>query len=108
MVNVTSKAIAALNRVKDETLENADAAIRLSVKGGGCSGLTYVLDWDTKPWNSDDKTFIVGGLMFYVDSKSALFLNGVTLDYSGGLNGKGFEFHNPKATQTCGCGMSFK
>ena len=75
-------------------------------RGGGCSGLTYVLDIVDGP-KENDKTLKEHGLTLYVDRKSYVFLAGTTLEYSGGLNGKGFVFNNPNAKTTCGCGTSF-
>ncbi len=83
-----------------------DANLRVGVKGGGCSGLTYVLDLVDQP-RDDDKMIEEHGLKLYVDRKSYVFLAGTILEYSGGLNGKGFVFNNPNAKTTCGCGTSF-
>ncbi len=80
--------------------------LRVGVKGGGCSGLTYMLDLVEEP-KDDDKVIRDHGLELYVDRKSYVFLAGTTLEYSGGLNGKGFVFNNPNAKTTCGCGTSF-
>ena len=80
--------------------------VRVGVKGGGCSGLTYVLDLVDEP-GEDDKVLEEHGLKLFVDRKSYIFLAGTTLEYSGGLNGKGFVFNNPNAKTTCGCGTSF-
>ena len=80
--------------------------IRVGVKGGGCSGLTYVLSLDNES-RPEDKVIEENGVRIFVDKKSYIFLAGTTLDYSDGLNGKGFEFHNPQAKTTCGCGTSF-
>lgn len=80
--------------------------IRVGVKGGGCSGLMYDLEFDNKQQDSD-KEFEDNGMKVVVDKKSYLYLVGTTLDYSGGLNGKGFVFVNPNANRTCGCGESF-
>ena len=82
------------------------ANIRVGVKGGGCSGLTYVLDLVDEP-GDNDKVIEEHGLQLYVDKKSYVFLAGTQLEYSGGLNGKGFVFNNPNAKTTCGCGTSF-
>lgn len=84
----------------------AEARLRVSVKGGGCSGLTYVLDIVDEP-SEGDKVLEEHGLQLLVDRKSYVFLAGTTLEYSGGLNGKGFVFNNPNAKTTCGCGTSF-
>ena len=80
--------------------------LRVGVKGGGCSGLTYILDLVDEP-REDDKLLEEHGLRLYVDRKSYIFLAGTILEYSGGLNGKGFVFNNPNAKTTCGCGTSF-
>lgn len=80
--------------------------IRVGVKGGGCSGLMYELDFDNQ-LDADDKEFEDNGIKVVVDKKSFLYLVGTTLDFSGGLNGKGFVFVNPNADRTCGCGESF-
>ena len=84
----------------------ADANLRVGVKGGGCSGLTYVLDIVEGP-NEGDKVIEGHGLKLFIDRKSYVFLAGTVLEYSGGLNGKGFVFNNPNAKTTCGCGTSF-
>ena len=81
-------------------------SIRVGVKSGVCSGLSYDLKFD-KIASSDDKVFQDNGVKIIVDNKSFLYLIGTTLEYSGGLNGKGFVFNNPNANRTCGCGESF-
>jgi iron-sulfur cluster assembly protein len=83
-----------------------DAFIRVGVKGGGCSGLMYDLKFDTEI-KEEDKIFEDNGVKVVVDKKSFLYLVGTELDYTGGLNGKGFVFKNPNADRTCGCGESF-
>ena len=80
--------------------------IRVGIKGGGCSGLMYELIFDNI-LNEGDKEFTNNDIKVVVDKKSYLYLIGTTLDYSGGLNGKGFVFINPNADRTCGCGESF-
>ncbi|TNJ44159.1 iron-sulfur cluster assembly accessory protein [Tamlana fucoidanivorans] len=80
--------------------------IRVGVKSGGCSGLSYDLKFD-KDQQADDKVFEDNGIKIIVDKKSFLYLVGTTLEYSGGLNGTGFVFNNPNANRTCGCGESF-
>jgi iron-sulfur cluster assembly protein len=80
--------------------------IRVGVEGGGCSGLMYQLTFDNQI-NENDKSFENNGVQVVVDKKSFLYLVGTTLDFSGGLNGKGFVFSNPNAGRTCGCGESF-
>lgn len=80
--------------------------IRVGVQGGGCSGLMYQLEFDNEE-REGDKAFEDNGIKIVVDKKSFLYLIGTTLDFSGGLNGKGFVFVNPNADRTCGCGESF-
>ncbi|MFT6746451.1 MAG: iron-sulfur cluster assembly protein [Glaciecola sp.] len=84
----------------------ADSFIRVGVKSGGCSGLSYELDFDTE-LKENDKVFEDNGVKVVVEKKSMLYLVGTTLDFQGGLNGKGFSFVNPNASRTCGCGESF-
>jgi len=80
--------------------------VRVGVKSGGCSGLSYDLTFDNKQ-EENDKIFEENEVKIIVDKKSFLYLVGTTLEYSGGLNGKGFVFNNPNANRTCGCGESF-
>tara|TARA_B100001564_G_scaffold356419_1_gene370558 strand:+ start:234 stop:563 length:330 start_codon:yes stop_codon:yes gene_type:complete len=80
--------------------------VRVGVKSGGCSGLSYDLKFD-KTQKETDKVFESNGVKIIVDTKSFLYLIGTTLEYSGGLNGTGFVFKNPNANRTCGCGESF-
>lgn len=80
--------------------------IRVGVKSGGCSGLEYVLKFDSERSDSD-QVFEDNGIKIIIEKKSILYLAGTTLEYSGGLNGKGFIFNNPNANRTCGCGESF-
>ncbi len=107
------KMITVTDRAKEKALElmqkdnkTGSAFIRVGVEGGGCSGLTYKLEFDTvqKP---EDKVFEDKGIKIVCDKKSFLYLIGTELDFSDGLNGKGFLFQNPNASRTCGCGESF-
>jgi iron-sulfur cluster assembly protein len=84
----------------------ADSFIRVGVEGGGCSGLSYKLEFDNQ-MKAGDQVFEDKGMKIVVDKKSFLYLIGTELDYTGGLNGKGFVFNNPNASRTCGCGESF-
>lgn len=90
------------------TRENrpADTFIRVGVDGGGCSGLSYKLEFDNN-LKDGDQMFEDKGIKVVVDRKSFLYLVGTELEYTGGLNGKGFVFNNPNASRTCGCGESF-
>ncbi|MAX81832.1 MAG: iron-sulfur cluster assembly accessory protein [Crocinitomicaceae bacterium] len=106
MIKVSDNAKEEVARLMGEDKIAQDAFIRVGVKGGGCSGLSYQMDFDTN-LNEDDKVFEDQGVKIVVDKKSFLYLVGTTLDYAGGLNGKGFSFINPNASRTCGCGESF-
>lgn len=106
MIHVSDTAKAQVAKLKGDQEVAADAFIRVGVKGGGCSGLTYQLDFDTIQ-KEDDKVFQDNEVTIVVDKKSFLYLVGTTLEYSGGLNGNGFSFVNPNASRTCGCGESF-
>ena len=96
----------ALKLFSESNLDPTTSFIRVGVKGGGCSGLSYVLDFDSeiKP---GDQEFEDRGVKIVCDKKSLLYLLGTELDHSDGLNGKGFEFRNPNAQRVCGCGESF-
>jgi len=105
-IMLTNKAIEQLKKLKTDNNIPENHGLRLGVKGGGCSGLTYVLAFDEKPKESD-KIMEVEGVTVFVDPKSLFYLSGTVLDFSDGLNGKGFVFNNPQAAKTCGCGNSF-
>ena len=92
--------------MKDDGFNPVQDFVRVGVKRGGCSGLSYELKFDSNQFN-EDRLFEDNGVKILVDKKSLLYLVGTTLDYSGGLNGKGFVFKNPNANRTCGCGESF-
>lgn len=95
----------AISLIKEEN-KPSDTFIRVGVDGGGCSGLMYNLTFDNV-LKEGDQLFEDNGIKVVVDRKSFLYLVGTELDYSGGLNGKGFTFKNPNASRTCGCGESF-
>ena len=105
MIEVSEKAAEVL-RQQMEKENRPNAIVRLAVKGGGCSGLTYDLSFEEAP-KEYDKFFESQGLKMVVDKKSYLFLNGTTLDYTSNLMGSGFQFKNPNAKKSCGCGTSF-
>lgn len=92
--------------MQDDDFDPQNDFVRVGVKSGGCSGLSYELKFD-KENQQDDKVFEDNGIKIIIDKKSFLYLVGTTLEYSGGLNGTGFVFNNPNATRTCGCGESF-
>ena len=92
--------------MQDEGFDTSRDYVRVGVKSGGCSGLSYELSFDSDAGDAD-KIFEDNNIRIIVDKKSFLYLVGTTLEYSGGLNGKGFVFNNPNAERTCGCGESF-
>lgn len=107
MINVSETAKRKVESLMQEDGFNPKTDfVRVGVKSGGCSGLSYELKFDTTQTDSD-KVFEDNGIKIIVDQKSFLYLIGTTLDYSGGLNGNGFVFKNPNANRTCGCGESF-
>jgi iron-sulfur cluster assembly protein len=95
-----------INLMTEEGFDASKDFVRVGVKSGGCSGLSYELKFDDKPGEAD-KVFEDNSVRIIVDKKSFLYLVGTILEYSGGLNGKGFVFNNPNAQRTCGCGESF-
>jgi iron-sulfur cluster assembly protein len=105
MITVSNNAKEKLLSLMSKHAEQKDY-VRVGVKSGGCSGLSYNLDFDSKMLEND-KLFEHNEIKLLVDKKSYLYLIGTTLNYSGGLNGKGFVFENPNASRTCGCGESF-
>ena len=96
----------AIQLMTEDGFQPFEDFIRVGVKSGGCSGLEYVLKFDKEKTDAD-QIFEDNGIKIIVDKKSILYLAGTTLEYSGGLNGKGFVFNNPNANRTCGCGESF-
>lgn len=108
MISISEKAlIHLLELMKNEGITTETHHLRVGVKGGGCSGLSYVMDFDDKIEESDELVNFLCGLKVAIDKKSVLYLFGTELNYSDGLNGKGFEWVNPNASRTCGCGESF-
>ncbi len=95
-----------ISLLQEEGKDIASSYIRVGVASGGCSGLSYKMDFVDEP-QEGDKQFEDKEVRILVDKKSLLYLIGTTLEYSGGLNGKGFAFNNPNASRTCGCGESF-
>ncbi|MEK7250395.1 MAG: iron-sulfur cluster assembly accessory protein [Bacteroidota bacterium] len=105
-ITLTEKAANQVRKLKAENRIPDEHGLRLGVKGGGCSGMTYVLAFDESP-KENDRILEQFGIQVFVDPKSLFFLSGTVLDFSDGLNGKGFVFNNPQATKSCGCGQSF-
>ncbi|MFK8287844.1 HesB/IscA family protein [Capnocytophaga canimorsus] len=107
MIQVSEQAKKKLiSLMEDDNFDPTTDFVRVGVKSGGCSGLSYELKFD-KTTDTDDKIFENNGIRIAVNKKSFLYLVGTILEYSGGLNGKGFVFNNPNANRTCGCGESF-
>lgn len=105
-IHLTEKAARQIQQVKQENGIPGEHALRIGVKGGGCSGLSYVLGFDAEA-KQNDIVFTLHGVTILVDPKSLFYLSGTILDFQDGLNGKGFVFSNPNAHRTCGCGSSF-
>jgi len=102
-ITITEKASKQVKYLISELSD--DIGLRLAVKGGGCSGLSYDLDFTAGEAN--DTIFDYDGYKVFMDAKSMIYLKGMSLDFQDGLQGKGFQFINPNATSTCGCGESF-
>ncbi|HMT11563.1 MAG TPA: iron-sulfur cluster assembly accessory protein [Ignavibacteria bacterium] len=105
-IALTEKAIGEVKKIMAENSIPSDYVLRIGVKGGGCSGLSYTLGFDAE-LRPADKVLEFDSVKVAVDWKSILYLTGTTVDYTDGLNGKGFVFNNPSAKKTCGCGSSF-
>ena len=106
MIQISKNAAEHIHYLKDKESIPKEKALRISIKEGGCSGFSYKLDFDEKKAPAD-KLFKSNGIPLVIEGKSLLYIMGMTLDYEGGLNGKGFIFSNPNAKDTCGCGVSF-
>ena len=108
-ISISKRAADHINEIRKEKDIPDEAVLRVSVVSGGCSGLTYELDFDTEISNSGDKEkfFEDNGIKLVVDMRSFLYLSGTELDFTDGLQGEGFHFHNPNASRTCSCGESF-
>lgn len=105
-LTITDKAVE-FARQKLATRGTPDAAIRLGIKGGGCSGFSYVIQFEDEPPRERDRVFDAGGVRFIVDKKSLVYLAGSALDYERTLMFQGFKFRNPNEASSCGCGHSF-
>lgn len=107
-ISISDRAIKRIDEIRTEQNVPKDAFLKVGVVSGGCSGLTYDLDFDSnvEP-QENDKVFELNGMRVLVDMRSFLYLAGTELDYTDGLEGEGFHFHNPNASRTCSCGESF-
>ncbi|RYF97140.1 MAG: iron-sulfur cluster assembly accessory protein [Chitinophagaceae bacterium] len=106
MITITDKAKGKIEELMSNSQLDTTYFLRVSVKGGGCSGLSYNLDFDNEE-QKGDQFFEDHGIRVALDMKSFLYLAGTELDFTDGLNGKGFNFNNPNASRSCGCGESF-
>ena len=106
-VTITEKAAAEMQRVITEQKLPEETMLRVGVRGGGCSGFDYQLGFDNKTDSENDFITEQHGIMVAIDKKSAMFLDGTTVDFHDGIEKRGFTFDNPNATKTCGCGQSF-
>ena len=104
-VSLTAGAVAELKKLMNEPGFDSSQFLRIGVKGGGCSGMTYVLGFDGKQEN--DEVFYIDGIQCVMSRAHEIYLAGIEVDYQGGLNSRGFTFSNPNASKTCGCGTSF-
>ncbi len=104
-ISLTAGAIAEINRLMQEADFDKNNILRVGVKGGGCSGMTYVLGFDV-PTEKDDH-FEIEGIPCIMEKSHSIYLMGMEVDWQGGLNSRGFTFKNPNASTTCGCGTSF-
>lgn len=104
-VTLTEGAIKELYKIKSEENVPADYGLRIGVKGGGCSGFTYILGFDEL--REGDQQFEIEGMKVLMSKAHGIYLLGMEIDYVDGLNNRGFTFNNPNATDTCGCGTSF-
>ncbi len=106
MIQVSSLAAKKIKNLKEEESRNESDFLRVEVRKGGCAGLSYKMNFDSE-FRTGDKSFECAGQKVVVDPESFMYLIGMTLDFEGGLNGKGFIFSNPNATKSCSCGTSF-
>ena len=105
-ISLTEKAYSEVKKIMEANKIPETYGLRVGVKGGGCSGLSYSLGFDSEAKESD-KIINKDGVRIFIDAKSLFYLSGTQLDFTDGLNGRGFVFNNPNATKTCGCGSSF-
>jgi len=104
-VSFTEGATRQIKRLMAEKDYDASKPLRVGVKGGGCSGLSYILGFDEK--KKDDSEFEINGIRCVINNTHEIYLHGMEIDWQDGLNNRGFDFKNPNASKTCGCGTSF-
>jgi iron-sulfur cluster assembly accessory protein len=104
-VTLTSSAVTEIKRLMGEEGFDKTKILRIGVKGGGCSGMTYVLGFDAK--TEKDESYEIEGIPVIMEKAHGIYLAGMEVDWQGGLNSRGFTFNNPNASKTCGCGTSF-
>ncbi len=104
-VTFTSGAVKEIKRLMNESDHNSQKILRVGVKGGGCSGMTYVLEFDIK--TDKDELFEIEGIPCIINPAHSIYLTDMEIHWEGGLNSRGFTFNNPNASTTCGCGSSF-
>jgi len=104
-IKITDSAIIQLKRLRIEQNVPDDHGIRVGVKGGGCSGFSYILGYDTL--KDKDDVYMISGMKVFMEKSHAIYLLGIEIDWLEGLNNRGFTFNNPNASETCGCGTSF-
>lgn len=104
-ITLTGRAVTEIKRLMTEDGFDTTKALRIGVKGGGCSGMTYILGFDEK--QAADEIFETDGLSYIMNPGHAIYLLGMEVDWQDGLNSRGFTFTNPNASKTCGCGTSF-
>lgn len=105
-LTITARALEELHRIRHEQNIPAHYGLRMGIRGGGCSGFSYVLGFDPHP-RAEDIVLEADGIPVFIDQRSVFYLMGVTLDFADGLLQRGFTFRNPNAVRTCGCGHSF-
>lgn len=105
LVTITDKALQQIRVIKQQEVPQEGHGLRLAVVGGGCSGLSYKIEFSAP--KERDNVIDLNDVKIFIDPKSSIYLKGITLDFRDGLNGKGFVFENPNAKNTCGCGESF-
>lgn len=104
-ISLTDGAVKELVRIRREQGVAEDHGLRVGVKGGGCSGFSYILGFDVQKEN--DEVYQINGVKVFMQKSHAIYLLGIEIDWEDGLNNRGFSFNNPNATDTCGCGTSF-